>query len=1426
MNRLGDADRSRRRALVIFVLVATLVSGAGTATAGRVADSVRAQLQRHGRARVIVELAVALPETGRRDREVAIEAEQHALIQRLAGTGARVTRQFRSVPFIAMEVDGVGLSALERARGVVQIQDDAIVPPTLFDTVPLIGADSVWPLAAEGSGWAVAVLDTGVDRTHPFLAGRVVAEACFSGNGNCPNNSTTETGSGAAAPCTYSPSECLHGTHVTGIAAGRGDAFSGVARGADIVAVQVFSQFTGTACNGGPDPCARSYMSDQIAALEWVDALSGSQEVASVNISIGGGRYFSQSTCDADWAAEKAAIDTLRASNIPTVIAAGNDGFSDSLAAPGCISSAVSVGCTSKADGVCAFSDSAPFLSLWAPGLDIFSSVPGGGFDFLSGTSMSAPHVAGAWVLLRELSPTASVSSVLTAIRASGLPITDSRNGLTIPRLQVRNAVIELLCGNGVLNPGEQCDDGNRVSGDGCDANCTLTACGNGIVTAGEQCDDGNTDQGDGCKNDCTSNVCGDRAVWRGVEGCDDGNTVSGDGCSSTCDVEFTAGSQIDGRWVSHGPEGGVSTAIAVDPVDPSIVYVGTGQGDSYGAGVFKSTDGGATWNVASSGLTSFAIDVLSIDPANRSTLYAGTQDGRIFKTTDAAATWQQLISGLNSVYGIAIDPSAPNTVYAGVFGQGVLKTTDGGANWAFAGSGIINGGSIDLAIDPSHPSTVYASVYQGGVFKTIDGGSTWTSIVGNLPTLTITAIELDPTAPTTLYAATQAAGVFKSTDGGSTWSAINTGLTELTITAFALAPSTPTTLYAGTFFSGVFRTTDGGASWTQVLVGLPPQTTITGLAVDPVDASTVYTAPFVSGVYKTTDAGGLWKSTKSGLTASVVTTIALDPARPTHLYAGVFQSGAPGLYRSVDGGAFWTLADVGLQGQLVQTLIVDPTNTQVLYAGTGGGGVYKTASGGMSWGQSNVGLTNLSVNSLAIDPTATGTIYAGTGAGVFATTNAAGSWSARSNGLPSGRPVHAVAVNPATPSTLFAGVEDSGIFKSTDGGATWTLAGTGFDNTRSSDVIVIDPTAPTTAYAGTRGAGVFKTIDGGQTWVEVDGGITGNAFDVRALAIDPSNPGRVYRGSTGGGVHWSSNAGATWTPLIVGLNALDIRSFIVDPFVARKVYAGGYGGGVFRREAVCGDGVTEDAEQCDQGAANGTPASCCTTACGYASAGTACTGGTCDGAGTCGSSTTTTTGAGGSSTTSTTATSSSTTTTTLVAPCTNGALATKPRLTGKKLLPPPGDDGLSIKGAAIVPTSPALDPPNRGVRLLLTGATGAILFDVTIPPGAYDATTKSGWVTNGANTAWTYKSPGTSTQGIQKVQIKLDPTASGAIKFTVKGKNGVYPVVATDLPVMATLVLDVPTAAGGQCVELRFPAVPPTSPSCTLIKGATLKCK
>jgi subtilisin len=419
--------------------------------------------EREGSVRVIVRLRTDFAPEGRLsrtevvDQRDGIDGAQAGLREQLRGTGYQTMREFQTIPYIALDVSPRALQALQRsplATDVVEDQlDEASMDesapqdldsPTLAQSTPLVQAPTMWANGYTGSGEVVAILDTGVDSSHPFLANKVVEEACFTGNGlagagSCPNGMSTQVGPGSAVPCTYAPFGCEHGTHVAGIAAGRGRSFSGVAKDANIMAVQVFSRFTGSFCaNAGESPCALSYTSDQIAGMERVFIRRNNYDFSSVNMSIGGGR--NTTNCDSD--PRKPIIDNLRSAGIATVISSGNDGYSDAATTPACISSAISVGSTTKSDTLSYFSNSAPWLSLLAPGETIYSSIPGGRFAYFDGTSMAAAHVTGAWALLEQQDPTASVSTTLSRLQSSGLSVTDTRvaGGLTKPRIRIADA--------------------------------------------------------------------------------------------------------------------------------------------------------------------------------------------------------------------------------------------------------------------------------------------------------------------------------------------------------------------------------------------------------------------------------------------------------------------------------------------------------------------------------------------------------------------------------------------------------------------------------------------------------------------------------------------------------------------------------------------------------------------------------------------------------------------------------------------------------------------------------------------------------------------------------------------------------------------------------------------------------------------------
>jgi subtilisin len=452
------------RSLAITILLITLCAiGDGPVWAQtqgpsgpRIPAAVTAQARARGSVRVIVGLNVAftsesiLGVAGVQSQRESIARAQTAVLSRMLRARTGSVRRFSSIPYLALQIDEADLQALAAAPEVTDIQIDAVAAPTLAESTPLIGATRAWAAGYTGVGSTVAIVDTGVDSSHPFLAGKVVSEACFSStvpgrsSAMCPNFGDTSTLPGSGGPCLLPG--CEHGTHVAGIAAGKGAAFSGVAPDASIISIQVFSSFdTADDCQTQPTPCLLSYTSDQIRGLEQIYTLRSTYNIAAVNMSLGGGLF--TSPCDFD--PMKTMIDQLRAAGIATVIASGNNGSTTQISSPACISSAISVASTTDgtlkvADQVSVFSNTNQFLSLLAPGETIYSSTPGGAYLNLSGTSMAAPHVAGAWALMKSKRPSASVTDILNALVATGTPITDPGNGLIFPRIKVDAALATL----------------------------------------------------------------------------------------------------------------------------------------------------------------------------------------------------------------------------------------------------------------------------------------------------------------------------------------------------------------------------------------------------------------------------------------------------------------------------------------------------------------------------------------------------------------------------------------------------------------------------------------------------------------------------------------------------------------------------------------------------------------------------------------------------------------------------------------------------------------------------------------------------------------------------------------------------------------------------------------------------------------------
>ncbi|MDR4307708.1 S8 family serine peptidase [Chelatococcus sambhunathii] len=401
----------------------------GVAQTAAQADQLRQRAREKGKIRVIVGLAMtmrserAISAAAAAAQRSTLRATQDRVVGRALGSpaGAGVVR-FDYIPYVSLFVDAEALDRLLADGEVVSVQEDVPVEPLLKDSAKLIHATDLWKKDVEGAKHAVAVLDTGVAAKHPMLKDKVVSEACYSTTDEasnatsvCKGEAASDTGENAARNCPLSVAGCDHGTHVASIAVGNSDKLDGVARLADVVAIQVFSKFTD--CAGG-STCAKSFSTDQIKGLERVFFLSDKFSIDAVNMSLGGGKF--AAACDSSNAALKTAIDNLRTADIATLIASGNDGFTGFISSPGCISSAIAVGNTTKTDLVAQSSNHSDLVKLMAPGSDIKAAVPPKKYEEKTGTSMATPHVAGAFALLRDAKPTASIDDIVTALQCSG----------------------------------------------------------------------------------------------------------------------------------------------------------------------------------------------------------------------------------------------------------------------------------------------------------------------------------------------------------------------------------------------------------------------------------------------------------------------------------------------------------------------------------------------------------------------------------------------------------------------------------------------------------------------------------------------------------------------------------------------------------------------------------------------------------------------------------------------------------------------------------------------------------------------------------------------------------------------------------------------------------------------------------------------
>jgi photosystem II stability/assembly factor-like uncharacterized protein len=322
--------------------------------------------------------------------------------------------------------------------------------------------------------------------------------------------------------------------------------------------------------------------------------------------------------------------------------------------------------------------------------------------------------------------------------------------------------------------------------------------------------------------------------------------------------VLFAAAAFANLAWRSIGPavSGGRVTSVAGTPQDDQLYYLGTA-----GGGVWKSSNGGATWAPVFEKQSVGAIGAVAIDPTDERVVWAGTGESNprndvsygdgLYKSTDGAKTWRRVgLSGVWSISRIAIDPRNPRHVVVGAFGdpfkdssnRGVYVTFDGGASWNKSLYLGVASGASDVAMDPSNGNVVYAGMWHfrrvpwtftsggpdGGLYKSTDGGHRWKRLTGNgLPSGYTGRIGLAiaPSRPNRVFALIEAKGgiLWRSDDAGAHWTMTSSDTLvdqrPFYFTHVAVDPKNSNHVYAVSEM--LAESKDGGRKFTEIAKGV-----------------------------------------------------------------------------------------------------------------------------------------------------------------------------------------------------------------------------------------------------------------------------------------------------------------------------------------------------------------------------------------------------------------------------------------------------------------------------------------------------------------------------------------------------------------------------------------------------------------------------
>ncbi len=614
-----------------------------------------------------------------------------------------------------------------------------------------------------------------------------------------------------------------------------------------------------------------------------------------------------------------------------------------------------------------------------------------------------------------------------------------------------------------------------------------------------------------------------------------------------------------DDQWHPIGPNaiGGRVNSIALHPTDPQTLWIGAADG-----GVWKSTDAGSSWTPIMDFENAMAMGAVAVDPNDPDVLYAGTGEqtanvdaylgAGIFKTTDGGANWR--VAGLTQVGGfsrIVVRADNGNIVYAGGAKNdgGFYRSDDGGQTWQKAtGMAAV----ADFTVNPQNPDEVWAAGFTSGIFHSTDGGRSFTPSSNGFDDTwsdARSAVQVAPSDPSRLYAlvdetlgaSAERTTVYRSNDGGASWTSVYTGSGGQNVlngqgwynNVIAVKPDDPDVVVCGGVW--MIRSSDGGDNWSQVGANVHPDHH--AFAFDPANPERFFDGND-GGMYRSTNGGMTFGEINSGLAITQFYDVGVDQEAADVSYGGTQDNG--------------TLSSSGVQiaGGDGGMIVVSPFDHNLVIGEFQQGELWKLdRSSGIVNRDISTGI-DLSDNVAWVAPLAIDQenqfVYYGRQYVWGNYDFGQGSWVKLSPKFTS--TILAIAVSPADHGqTIWAGASDGELMMSTDGGDTW-VDRTGAPDLPNRAVTDFAPssTDPATCYVtfgGFLSGHVFRTTDAGATWTDLSETLPD--IPTTAIALHPDDENIIYVG-TDIGVFITLDGGATWSEYSNGLPRVGVADLEV----------------------------------------------------------------------------------------------------------------------------------------------------------------------------------------------------------------------------------------------------------------------------------------